>query len=786
MKRRFLRGDSLIEVLLATAIFSIAAVSVIGAMRHGINTAETSLESTMALNEISSQAEALRFIQESHLADPSDAYYDALWNAIMARANSPYVGVSSEVNTSLTANKDYPSAAAPYDASDTTNYIASSKPFVINIRALADGDSKYRAATAASAREALVNSIVIPFSQSKFSRAAVYPRLIYSKTGDSSQKSDSEILADSTVASDYTTLSSAEGIWVVAVMDEATPDSASFVDFYIRTCWSPSGAQVPSTISTTIRLSNPGAMASFSSPTINLTLAYNANGGSGAPASQSSGTISVTRYTFTISSTRPTRSGYTFKGWATSSVATTAGYQPGGSITISSNTTLYAVWQRTYNFTLSYDANGGSGAPGSQSSGTITASSYTFTISSTRPTRSGYTFKGWATSSVATTAGYQPGGSITISSNTTLYAVWQRTYNFTLSYDANGGSGAPGSQSSGTITASSHTFTISSTRPTRSGYNFKGWATSSVATTAGYQPGGQITISSDTTLYAVWQKNETTLQNWTGCPSLASKTTVSVKDSRDGQYYRVAKLRDGHCYMVDNLNLGATDISVDLDSSNTHITGTISASTFNSWRRVKSGYPVTSNMFSSSYTQGQFVSVPGEDPNTYTNYGTLYNYCAATGGKICMEPINTYTGGYTTPVNSDLCPAGWRLPTFTNRHSPAGELDLIGDYYKVAGDPSSWAWNYWDSSGKWHGRMWSVAPISVDGMAYAHAGYTSGNSIGSVGHYWLETLLSGTGGSGSHYTSTEYNFNNDTGSWTPGANTMDHRSGLSIRCIQNY
>ena len=238
--------------------------------------------------------------------------------------------------------------------------------------------------------------------------------------------------------------------------------------------------------------------------------------------------------------------------------------------------------------------------------------------------------------------------------------------------------------------------------------------------------------------------------------------------------------------MVDNLNLGATDISVDLDSSNTHITGTISASTFNSWRRVKSGYPVTSNMFSSSYTQGQFVSVPGEDPNTYTNYGTLYNYCAATGGKICMEPINTYTGGYTTPVNSDLCPAGWRLPTFTNRHSPAGELDLIGDYYKVAGDPSSWAWNYWDSSGKWHGRMWSVAPISVDGMAYAHAGYTSGNSIGSVGHYWLETLLSGTGGSGSHYTSTEYNFNNDTGSWTPGANTMDHRSGLSIRCIQNY
>ena len=82
--------------------------------------------------------------------------------------------------------------------------------------------------------------------------------------------------------------------------------------------------------------------------------------------------------------------------------------------------------------------------------------------------------------------------------------------------------------------------------------------------------------------------------------------------------------------MVDNLNLGVTDISVELNSSNTNIQGTVSASTFNSWRRVNS-------TFSASYTQGQFVSVPGEDPNTYTNYGTLYNYCAATGGKICME-----------------------------------------------------------------------------------------------------------------------------------------------------
>lgn len=76
-----------------------------------------------------------------------------------------------------------------------------------------------------------------------------------------------------------------------------------------------------------------------------LTLAYNANGGSGAPSSQTlNGTPNAT---FTISSTQPTRSGYTFLGWSTSSTATTASYSPGGSITLSTSgtTTLYAVWK---------------------------------------------------------------------------------------------------------------------------------------------------------------------------------------------------------------------------------------------------------------------------------------------------------------------------------------------------------------------------------------------------------------------------------------------------------
>ena len=78
-------------------------------------------------------------------------------------------------------------------------------------------------------------------------------------------------------------------------------------------------------------------------------------------------------------------------------------------------------------FTLNYNANGGTGAPASQTHKATSEyeKSHTFTISSQAPTRDGYTFLGWNTNRSATTANYQPGGSIVVTGSTTLYAVWE-------------------------------------------------------------------------------------------------------------------------------------------------------------------------------------------------------------------------------------------------------------------------------------------------------------------------------------------------------------------------
>ena len=81
-------------------------------------------------------------------------------------------------------------------------------------------------------------------------------------------------------------------------------------------------------------------------------------------------------------------------------------------------------------FTLNYDANGGNGAPASQTYKATSQyeKSYTFTISSQTPTREGYNFLGWNTDKNAATASKQPDNTIVVNNNnnpTTLYAVWE-------------------------------------------------------------------------------------------------------------------------------------------------------------------------------------------------------------------------------------------------------------------------------------------------------------------------------------------------------------------------
>lgn len=160
--------------------------------------------------------------------------------------------------------------------------------------------------------------------------------------------------------------------------------------------------------------------------------------------------------------------------------------------TMSANTS-FAV-PKLASYTVSYDANGGSGAPSSQTKWHGT----NLTLSSSKPTRTGYAFSKWL--STAQNQYYNPGNLYGHNESTTMKAQWTAN-TYTVSYDANGGTGAPGNQTKTYGVA----LTLSSTKPTRPNYNFLGWATTASATAATYAAGASYTANSAATLYAVWE-----------------------------------------------------------------------------------------------------------------------------------------------------------------------------------------------------------------------------------------------------------------------------------------
>ena len=166
-------------------------------------------------------------------------------------------------------------------------------------------------------------------------------------------------------------------------------------------------------------------------PTGYGTLTYDANSGDDAPAPQS---VKLNAFA-AISTIQPTRNGYTFQGWSIDDSATSVQYLPGNWVLINTDTILYAVWvlNPPSSYLITYDANGGSGAPGSQ---TVKANTLQ-ALSLTRPTpvSAGYTFLGWL--DTVTGIRYQPGNWIYVDHNITLKAVWYSGV-WTVSYDYTG------------------------------------------------------------------------------------------------------------------------------------------------------------------------------------------------------------------------------------------------------------------------------------------------------------------------------------------------------------
>ena len=236
------------------------------------------------------------------------------------------------------------------------------------------------------------------------------------------------------------------------------------------------------------------------------------------------GTGEITRDTFTGSTTtvrrnvNPTRTGYTFKGWSNNSGSgNNIDYAPGDTYTATGNQTeyrIYAVWEANEpvtNKVLIYDKNDGTGE--------ITRDTFTGSTTTVRrnvnPTRTGYTFKGWSNNSGSgNNIDYAPGDTYTATGNQTeyrIYAVWEANAPVTkvhIRYNPNdpNPSQNPVTNMPNDDEFDSGTCARIGTAPSKIGYTFLGWSTTSNGTVA-YTGGEQYCGTDDLTLYAIWRQN---------------------------------------------------------------------------------------------------------------------------------------------------------------------------------------------------------------------------------------------------------------------------------------
>lgn len=257
------------------------------------------------------------------------------------------------------------------------------------------------------------------------------------------------------------------------------------------------------------------------------TINYNANGGSSAPKNQTK------KYAESIklSTQEPTRDDYIFLGWSTSAQGSVE-FAPGSVCSVNENITLYALWREEENevYYIIYNANGGKNAPSMQTKN----EDEDITISEVVPTREGYTFDGWAIGNDDTVI-YSSGD--TYKENKTLYlhAVWTAN-TYTISYDANGGFGAPRNQTK----IHDEDIVLSIVEPEREGHMFIGWSDDRYAEYAKYYVEDTFTKNSDTVLYAVWEEiiEEDKEDEETNDDKNQSQDEIPFEDVPEDAWYR--------------------------------------------------------------------------------------------------------------------------------------------------------------------------------------------------------------------------------------------------------
>ncbi len=228
------------------------------------------------------------------------------------------------------------------------------------------------------------------------------------------------------------------------------------------------------------------------------TITYYANNGTNDTRTQSKeeGT------SVTISRSYFSRENYVFVNWNTKADGTGTTYNPGATYSANANLKLYAQWVANQ-YTITYNANEGTGAPSSQTK----TYGVNLTLSDDIPTREGYEFVSWNTKADGTGTSYLPSSNYSKDANVTLYAQWieENIEMYNILYIVDEGDtdwrmiyGYPVGEDA----------YISDVDGEKEGYTFDEWNTKKDGSGKTYKPGDKYTKGEDLILYAIWNKNK--------------------------------------------------------------------------------------------------------------------------------------------------------------------------------------------------------------------------------------------------------------------------------------
>ena len=266
------------------------------------------------------------------------------------------------------------------------------------------------------------------------------------------------------------------------------------------------------------------------------TVTFETNGGTHIDEIEVNHGLTVTK------PTDPTKEGYTFDGWYLDETLNTLfDFET----IITENITLYAKWNIN-EYTVTFNSNGGSEVA------SIAVNHGLAVTKPTDPTKEGYTFGGWYTDEECINIF---DFSTSITENITLYAKWIIIIDqYALIFDTNEGSLI------NSIIVDAGDAAIIPSNPTKSGYNFIEWNTKTDGSGTSYHSGEQITIDSDTILYAIWVEDYDYIVNKYQISSDSKYIDYIPYGTSLGTFRSNIILNDNYTMSVDTVNIKGNEV----------------------------------------------------------------------------------------------------------------------------------------------------------------------------------------------------------------------------------